>query len=329
MQILAGDIGGTNTRLALFDTTTADPGQAVIEASYPSPAHPTIESILQQFIEQHRLKQIDRACFGLAGPVIDQVCETTNLPWRVSAQSIQQQFDIQQAWLLNDLEANAWGIETLHEDDIHTLQPGQGSARGNRSIISAGTGLGQAGLYWDGSRYHPFPSEGGHTDFSANSALEFALYESLAGQCGHVSWERLVSGPGIGNIYTFLRQYRSASTPDWLQQQIDRIGVAPAISRAAIDQSEPVAVETMDLFVELYGREASNHALKMMATGGVFLGGGIAPQILTLLKRENRFMQAFVAKGRMQHIVKTMPVKVILNDKTALKGAAHYAALQD
>ena len=328
MQILAGDIGGTNTRLALFDTTGTEPGQAIIEASYPSPAHPTIEAILEQFIDQHRLNRIDRACFGLAGPVIDQVCETTNLPWIVSAQSVKQQFGFDQVWLLNDLEANAWGIDTLHEADIHSLNPGAGRAIGNRSIISAGTGLGEAGLYWDGNQYQPFPSEGGHSDFSANSSLEYALYESLAEQFGHVSWERLVSGPGIENIYAFLGQYRSATTPDWLQQQINQIGIAPAVSRAAIDKTDPIAAETMALFVELYGREASNHALKIMATGGVYLGGGIAPQILPLLE-EGRFMQAFLAKGRMQHIVTAMPVSVILNDKTALMGAAHVAALQD
>ncbi len=327
MQILAGDIGGTNTRLALFDMTDDEPGRAVIEASYPSPAHPTIESILKQFLDQHGLKRIDRACFGLAGPVIDQVCETTNLPWTVSAQSVKQRFGFDRVWLLNDLEANAWGIDTLHEPDLHSLNPGAGRCGGNRSIISAGTGLGQAGLYWDGNQYRPFSSEGGHTDFSANSSLEYALYESLAEQYGHVSWERLVSGPGIENIYAFLRQYRSTATPDWLQRQINHIGVAPAISRAAIDDTDPIAVESMALFVELYGREASNHALKIMATGGVYLGGGIAPQILPLLK-DGRFMGAFLAKGRMRHIVTAMPVQIILNDKTALMGAAHYAALQ-
>ncbi|MCG7946126.1 MAG: glucokinase [Candidatus Thiodiazotropha taylori] len=328
MQILAGDIGGTNTRLALFDSTGDKPEQAIIEASYPSPAHPTIESILEQFLDQHRLKDIQRACFGLAGPVIDQVCETTNLPWLVSAQSVKQRFGFDQVWLLNDLEANAWGIDTLHESDIHSLNLGAVNASGNRSIISAGTGLGEAGLYWDGSQYNPFPSEGGHTDFSANSALEYALYESLAQQYGHVSWERLLSGPGIEAIYAFLLQYRSATTPQWLQQQINQIGVAPAVSRAAIDKADPIAAETMALFIEFYGREASNHALKIMATGGVYLGGGIAPQILPLLK-EGQFMQAFLAKGRMQHIVTAMPVRIILNDKTALMGAAHFAELQD
>ncbi|MES9852751.1 MAG: glucokinase [Candidatus Thiodiazotropha sp. L084R] len=327
MQILAGDIGGTNTRLALFDTSSPTWPQATIETSYPSPAHSSIESILQQFIGQHKLKNIDQACFGLAGPVIDQVCETTNLPWRVVASNITQQFEFKQTWLLNDLEANAWGIETLNSTDIFTLNKGNNPAVGNRSIISAGTGLGEAGLHWDGNRYHPFPSEGGHTDFCPTSTLEYALYENLAAMYGHVSWERIISGPGMERLYRFICQYRSTTTPDWLQKQMESIGIAPAISRAAMDQTDPTCQETLDLFIHLYGREAGNHALKIMATGGVYLGGGIAPQILPLLK-QGRFLDGFLDKGRMQQLMASMPVKIILNDKTALLGAAHYAALQ-
>jgi glucokinase len=328
MQILAGDIGGTNTRLALFDTTSSTRLQAHIDTSYPSQAHPTIESILKQFLEQHRITHIDRACFGLAGPVINQVCETTNLPWRVDAKAIKQLFNFKQTWLLNDLEANAWGIETLEADNLICLNQGKQPATGNRSIISAGTGLGEAGLYWDGRGYKPFPSEGGHTDFSPTTPLEFALFQQLEQQYGHVSWERLVSGPGLENLYAFLCNHRETRTPEWLAQLMNKIGIAPALSRAALDQSDPLSEETLNLFLQLYGREAGNHALKIMATGGVYLGGGIAPQVLPLLK-QGKFMHAFLAKGRMRSIMESMPVKVILNDKTALLGAAHYAALQD
>lgn len=328
MQILAGDIGGTNTRLALFDSSGPAWPKATIEANYPSPAHPTIESILEQFLEQHRLSNIERACFGLAGPVINQVCETTNLPWRVAATTITHRFGFAQTWLLNDLEANAWGIETLAKTDLFTLNPGSSAASGNRSIIAAGTGLGEAGLYWDGANYKPFPSEGGHTDFSPNSTLEYALHQYLAKQHGHVSWERIVSGPGLENLYAFLRQYRNVSTPDWLTQQMNSIGIAPAVSRAALDQSDPLCQEALHLFVSLYAREAGNHALKVMATGGVYLGGGIAPQILPLLKA-GRFLETFIAKGRMQRLMESMPVRVILNDKTALMGAAYYATKQN
>jgi glucokinase len=327
MQILAGDIGGTNTRLALFDTSHSAWPQADLENNYPSQAHPSIESILKQFLIQHNLPPIDRACFGIAGPVIDQVCETTNLPWRVDAAMIKQLFDFKQTWLLNDLEANAWGIEVLKESDIYTLNPGKAEAIGNRSIISAGTGLGEAGLYWDGETYRPFPSEGGHSDFSPTSPLEFSLYEQLASKYGHVSWERLVSGPGLQYLYQFLRQHRDLSPPVWLMQEMDRIGAGPAISRAAIDQTDDLCQETLELFIQLYAREAGNHALKIMATGGVYLGGGIAPQILPMLQ-DGQFMQSFLDKGRMQPIMSSMPVRVILNDKTALLGVAQYAALQ-
>ena len=328
MRILAGDIGGTNTRLALFDTTSLTWPQATIETSYPSPAHTSIESILTQFFTQHQPKTVDRACLGLAGPIIDQVCETTNLPWRVEAALITEKFDFEQTWLLNDLEANAWGIETLEDSDIYTLNQGSATATGNRSIISAGTGLGEAGLFWDGNRHIPFPSEGGHADFCPNTALETALCEQLAEEFGHVSWERIVSGLGLVKLYSFLCQYRECSTPDWLKLQMGEMGVAPSVSQAAMDRSDPVCVEALDLFIQLYGREAGNHALKIMATGGVYLGGGIAPQILPLLK-QGRFMQAFLDKGRMQPLMESMPVRVILNDKAALLGAAHFAALQD
>ena len=327
MQILAGDIGGTNTRLALFNTSHSPRLRATLEQNYSSTAHPSIESILELFFKQHELPRIERACFGLAGPVIDQVCETTNLPWRVAATRINQQFGFDNTWLLNDLEANAWGIETLSEADIHTLGPGSPGATGNRSIISAGTGLGEAGLYWDGKGYRPFPSEGGHTDFSPSTPMEYALYEMLAERHGHVSWERLVSGPGIETLYAFLCHQHNATTPAWLQDKMDSIGIAPAVSHAALTHSDPVCHETLELFIQLYAREAGNHALKMMATGGVYLGGGIAPQILPLLK-QGGFMKRFLDKGRMQPIMEAMPVKVILNDKTALNGAAHYASLQ-
>ncbi|MCU7848847.1 MAG: glucokinase [Candidatus Thiodiazotropha sp. (ex Lucinoma kastoroae)] len=327
MQILAGDIGGTNTRLALYHATPASPLNPILEQTYSSQAYDSIEAILQQFLKQPSAQQIDRACFGLAGPVIDQICETTNLPWRVSARKINRQFGFEASWLLNDLDANAWGIEILDSSDIYTLNPGAANAAGNRSIISAGTGLGEAGLYWDGRAYHPFPSEGGHSEFSPTNSLEFSLYQALSERYGHVSWERLVSGPGLETLYNYLIRYHDAEIPTWLQQKMNDMGAAPAISTAGLDSADPVCRESLELFTHLYAREAGNHALKIMATGGVYLGGGIAPQILPILK-QGLFMEAFVAKGRMRHIMEAMPVRVILNDKAALNGAAQYARLQ-
>ncbi|MCU7795802.1 MAG: glucokinase [Candidatus Thiodiazotropha sp. (ex Myrtea spinifera)] len=327
MQILAGDIGGTNTRLTLYNAASPTKLEPLREETYPSAAFDNLDAILQRFLETSPTESVERACFGIAGPVIDQVCSATNLPWRVAASEIEQTFDFDAVWLLNDLEANAWGIEALPEEDLLTLSPGHGEAKGNRSIISAGTGLGEAGLFWDGRGYQPFPSEGGHSDFSPCNLLQFELYQWLADQYGHVSWERLVSGPGLENLHRFITGYRQHKTPDWLLQQMSELGRAPAISNAALQALDPICVEALDLFISLYGREAGIHALKIMATGGVYLGGGIAPKILPRLKNGG-FLTAFHNKGRMRPLMETMPVHIILNDKAALLGAARFAALQ-
>ncbi|MES9991535.1 MAG: glucokinase [Candidatus Thiodiazotropha sp.] len=324
MHILAADIGGTNTRLALYQTAPGSTLDLLLQTTYSSQSHPSFEAVLQRFMAQNRATEIEAACFGIAGPVIDQVCEATNLPWRVSATEINDQFSFKQTYLINDLEANAWGIESLDESDFVTLAPGAENPVGNRSIIAAGTGLGEAGLYWDGERHHPFPSEGGHSDFSPITPLEIKLLQSLQKSHEQVSWEDLVSGPGIEAIYDHLLQAQNTPTPPWLGDEMERIGRAPAISEAAIRTTDPLCREALEIFTRLYAREAGNHALKIMATGGVYLGGGIAPKILPML-REDIFIQAFLAKGPMRKIMEAMPVKVILNDKTALMGAANYA----
>ncbi|MEW8187193.1 MAG: glucokinase [Candidatus Thiodiazotropha endolucinida] len=324
MQILAGDIGGTNTRLALYQSSSESPLNLLLQETYPSRSYDSIEAVLHRFLTHTSTGEVDHACFGIAGPVIDQVCETTNLPWRVSANRINDRFNFKQTRLINDLEANAWGIETLEEQDFFTLSHGADKATGNRSIIAAGTGLGEAGLYWSGERYHPFPSEGGHSDFSPATPLEFGLFQVLRKRYGHVSWECLVSGPGLESIYDYLLDQQDMPTPSWLYEQMEKIGKAPAISDAALDSTDPLCRKSLELFTRLYAREAGNHALKIMATGGVYLGGGIAPQILPMLQ-ESIFMEAFLDKGPMRKIMQSMPVKVILNDKTALYGAANYA----
>jgi glucokinase len=326
MQILAGDIGGTNTRLTLYHALSHDRLEPLREATYPSPAFAGLEAILSQFLEGRAADRIERACFGIAGPVIDQACDATNLPWQVSAKAIKQQFNFDATWLLNDLEANAWGIAALSDKDLFLLNPGKTRTGGNRSIISAGTGLGEAGIYWDGSHYRPFPSEGGHADFSPTNLLEYELMEWLAERHGHVSWERVVSGPGLESIYQFLISYHQTAIPNWLQAEMDQQGVAPAISAVALSGRDPVCIESLDLFIEFYAREAGNHALKIMSSGGVYLGGGIAPRISPRLK-EGAFIQAFFSKGRMRPLMEAMPVNVILNDKAALMGAARFAAL--
>lgn len=326
MQLLAGDIGGTNTRLAIYRTAGQNHYAPLREQVFPSQQYADFEAILESFLSASQ-QPINRACFGVAGPVIEQTCNATNLPWQLSAAQIRQRFGFEQCWLLNDLEANAWGIGALREEDFAVLNAGQPGARGNASIISAGTGLGEAGLYWDGEMHRPFASEGGHTDFSPSNPLEFALFEQLAAQHGRVSWERIVSGPGLETIYTFLQDYRTSSTPAWLSQEMQTKGAAPVISSMALQQRDPLCVEALDIFAQLYAREAGNHALKLMATGGVYLGGGIAPQILPRLQQSD-FIHTFCDKGRMRQLMEAMPVKVILNDKAALLGAARFAALQ-
>ncbi len=326
MELLAGDIGGTNTRLAIYQSDVGVSFEAVAEQTFPSGEFETLEQILKVFLKSSDTN-VTRACFGIAGPIIEQTCDATNLPWRISAASIRNDFSFQDCWLLNDLEANAWGIEALAEDDFQILNRGQAGRVGNASIISAGTGLGEAGLYWDGQIHRPFSSEGGHTDFSPANRQEFELCDFLAAQYGHVSWERVVSGPGLENIHAFLRHHHALPEPSWLQQEISLKGAAPVISETAMAQRDPICEQALDMFVRLYAREAANHALKIMAHSGVYLGGGIAPKILPRLEQPD-FLQAFFNKGRMQHLVKAMPVKVILNDKAALLGAARYAALQ-
>ncbi len=326
MEVLAGDIGGTNTRLALYRIEENRPGEALLESTYPSRNFDSLEAILDDFSE-HFSWRIQRACFGIAGPVVNQSCETTNLPWRITARAITDRFGFDDTWLINDLEANAWGISALSPKDFHLLNPGRADQPGNASIVSAGTGLGEAGLYWDGSVHRPFSSEGGHTDFSPSNELEFALYQTLAEKYGHVSWERLVSGPGLEAIHSFLRTYRRTPTPGWLKQEMHKLGGAPAISNAAMARKDPICNEALNLFIHLYGREAGNHALKIMASSGVYLGGGIAPRILQRLKQPI-FLKAFFDKGRMRHLMEAIPVKVILNDRAALLGAARYAAIQ-
>jgi len=323
MRILAGDIGGTKTSLAVFEVEGLDL-RPLAQELYASGKHASLNEILRGFMASQD-GDCEYACFGIAGPVQDQTCDATNLPWRVDAQSLASQLGFDRVWLLNDLEANAWGIGALQDEDFCVLDAGSPTASGNASIISAGTGLGEAGLFWDGSRYRPFASEGGHADFAPGSDLEIDLLNYLRRRHDHVSWERVVSGMGLVNIFGFLCEYRRAQAAPWLDEEMRSGDAAAAISRAALAGRCPISGEALDLFVHLYGVEAGNQALKLMATGGVFIGGGIAPKILERLK-EPAFMQAFRAKGRMESLMREMPVKVILNDQTALYGPALYAA---
>jgi glucokinase len=326
-MILAGDIGGTNARLAYFDVQ--DTGFTPrVEETFPSAAFAGLADIVSAFVAAHDVR-VAQACFGIAGPVRHHSCgEVTNLTWdTVDASQLAQQLGLERdrVWLINDLEATAYGALGLDPRELVTLHAGDPAAAGNAAVIAAGTGLGEAGLYWDGKQHWPFASEGGHTSFAPGDALQRDLLQHLRQQFTHVSWERVVSGPGLYAIYTFLRDTQRGVEPAWLTETLRQEDPAATISRAALDETCELCVQALDLFVTCYGAEAGNLALKVMATGGVFVGGGIAPKILTKLQ-ETTFMQAFCAKGRMQPLLETIPVRVILNDETALYGAARCAA---
>jgi glucokinase len=323
VRILAGDIGGTNARLAYFDVIDGKP-EVLTESTLPSREYKTLEAALRQFKGSTGLR-CDRACFGVPGPVRQGRARITNLPWEVDAAHLSKVIDHNPVWVINDLEANAYGVTTLGEGDFAVLNEGEGRPDGNAAIIAPGTGLGEAGLFWDGERHRPFATEGGHTDFAPGRDIEMALLSFLSERHEHVSWERVVSGPGLVSIYEFMSETLQEESPSWLTEQMERGDPAAAISEAAQSGRCPVCSQALDLFVHCFGAEAGNLALKLMARGGVYLGGGIAPKILDRLRRP-AFMEAFTAKGRMSSLVRSMPVKVVLSDTTALRGAAYYAA---
>ena len=324
-MILAGDIGGTNSRLAGFAVESARL-KPVVEETFPSRAYASLDEIVRTFVATHDV-HVAHACFGIAGPVRHGRSEAINLAWAVDAQQLAQALRPATVWLINDLEATAYGAVALAPEDMATLHEGSPVAEGNAAVIAAGTGLGEAGLYWDGRQHWPFASEGGHASFAPSDALQVELLQYLRRQFVHVSWERVLSGPGLYNIYTFLRDTQRGVEPAWLTEELRQGDPAATISRIALAGTCELCVQALDLFVILYGAEAGNLALKVMATGGVFVGGGIAPKILDKLK-EATFMQAFRTKGRLQPVLEAIPVRVILNEQTALYGAARCAALR-
>jgi len=322
-RVLAGDIGGTTTRLAVLNVSGREL-DTLAKASYPSQQYTSLNEVIEDFQDTHQ-HSLHAACFGVAGPVQQQTANITNLPWQISAADIAEHLDLDRVSLLNDLGATAWGLRTLHADDVYILQEGIELAAGNAAIIAAGTGLGEAGFYFDGHKHHPFACEGGHTDFSPQTELDMALLRHLQTRHEHVSWERVVSGNGLVSIHECLCQLRQQPAPDWLQQAMRAGDPAAVISETAQQGSDAICVEALGLFVHLYGVEAGNLALKIMATGGLYVAGGIAPKIMQQMQ-DGTFIKAFCAKGRMQGLLERMPVRVVLNDEAALQGAAVYAS---
>ena len=323
-MILAGDIGGTSARLALFNVSNGRP-IAIVERTYPSREYHGLNEVVSAFLGSNGQKP-RAACFGIAGPVQDGRVVTPNLPWVVDARALVRELGLPSVKLLNDLEANAYGIAALESQDFVTLNPGIPGATGNAAVISVGTGLGEAGLFWNGQEHQPFACEGGHADFAPRDELETKLMLWLRAKYGHVSYERVLSGPGLLSIYEFLRDTRKGEEPGELRELLRQGDGPAAISAAGLEGRHELCVKALDLFVSFYGAEAGNLALKTMATGGVFIGGGIAPRILQKLKHP-AFMEAFTRKGRMKPLLEAMPVRVIMKDTAALLGAARFAAM--
>src|SRR5579863_945742 len=323
-MILAGDAGGTNARMALFESRGADLN-LVTERIYPSKNYKGLEDIVADFLRSNSAKP-DVAGIGVAGPVRAGRCVATNLPWIVDAAKLAAAAGLPRVVLLNDLEANAYGIATLPAADLAVIQQGNANPKGNAAVISAGTGLGEAGMYWDGATLRPFAAEGGHSSFAPEGELQGELFQHLARKFGHVSCERILSGPGLVNVYEFLRDNGRGAEPAWLADEFRSGDPAAAISAAALAGKSDLCVSALDLFVQAYGAEAGNLALHMLATAGVYIGGGIAPKILAKLK-SGLFLEAFLAKGRMKPLLEVIPVMVILNENTALRGAARGAIL--
>jgi len=325
-MILAGDIGATRTRLAAFQTE-GNRLQCAVEKDYKSQDYPSLAEILPLFIRGEGIP-VHSACFGVAGPVRSGRSKISNLPWTIDSRELAKQLKLDSVGLLNDLEAFAYGIDALESKDFITLSEGSEDAEGNRAVISAKTGLGVAGLFWDGFRHHPFACEGGHADFAPRNELQMELMAYLQKKYGRISCERILSGPGIRNIYDFLRDAHKAEEPDWLRDQLNAAPDPPAlISRLALDGKAPICEQTLEIFVSVFGAEAGNCALRYMTTGGIFIGGIIAAKIVEKMKAPV-FLESFLDKGRMETLLKDMPVKIILNDDCGLMGAARCTLVQ-
>ena len=325
-MILAGEIGATGTRLAAFEKEGSRL-QLVVEKTYMSQEHSSLSEIIAAFIKAEGIAA-HSACFGVAGPVRRGRSKISNLPWVIDSRDLAKQLKLDSVGMINDLEAYAYGIDGLDSKDFVTLNAGSEDAEGNRAVISARTGLGVAGLYWDGYRHHPFACEGGHSDFAPRNALEMELLVYLQKKYGRISYERLLSGPGIKNIYDFLRDAHKAEEPQWLKDQIAAAPDPPAvISQLAQEGKSAICDQTLSIFVSIYGAETGNCALNFLSTGGIFIGGSVAAKNVPKMK-DPIFMESFLDKGRMVDLLKEIPVTIVLNDDSGIIGAARYTLIE-
>ena len=347
-MILAGDIGGTKINLALYDW---DKGRVdpIREDTVWTADYESLEEVLTEFLEEPEatepdsddlseeeedtasrpspsLSPITAACFGVPGPVLNNICRTTNIPWTIEGDKLAEFLNIPQVKLLNDLEAMAYGLPFLEPEEIEDLNPNAPSPPpdGTRVLLAAGTGLGESLIVWTGKDYQICPSEGGHADFAPNNDLEIELLRYLRTSYLHVSYERVLSGPGLHLIYQFLRDTQK-NEPTWFAEKLPTGDPASLIAEAGIEGKPDICKNALQLFVSIYGAEAGNMALKTLAMGGVYIGGGIAPKILPALQN-GTLMKSFLAKGRYKRLLGKIPVRVILNPHTAILGAASVAA---
>lgn len=324
-MLLAGDIGGTKTSVAVYESRDRL-REPIAAATYPSAAHGTLEALVQQFLATHDLP-VDRASFGVAGPVVDGRAEITNLPWEIDVRELRAVLGIPVVKLLNDLAAIATAIPLLEAQDLHVLNAGRSLPGGSLAVIAPGTGLGEAFLSWNGSRYVPHSSEGGHGDFGPSSPEQIDLLRYLQERYGHVSWERVCSGIGIPNIYQFLKDSQYAPEPAWLAEKLADASADPtpmiASAGLAAQPGDELCVRTLHMFVSILGAEAGNLALAVVATGGVYIAGGIPPRVIPAL-HDAAFMHAFRKKGRLSDMLENIPIYVVTNRTVALLGAAAF-----
>ncbi len=315
-MILAGDIGGTHTRLAFFERGK----QVGAERKFPSHDYQNLEAIVREFLQGQKVRA---ACFGIAGPVRDGKSRVTNLPWIIDAAELSQNLHIPSVHLLNDLEANAYGLRMLKKEELFLLHEGKRQT-GNQALIAAGTGLGEAGLFWDGKTHRPFACEGGHTDFAPRNEMEIELLSWLQKKFGHVSYERVISGPGLQALFEFLVETGREALSPAVKGEMAKRDRSRVISEWGSSGRDGACTRALEWFLSLYGAEAGNMALKFLALGGFYVGGGIAPHLVQQMKR-GAFHASFVDKGRFKELLESIPIWIVLNDNAALLGAAYFA----
>ncbi|NNF83657.1 MAG: glucokinase [Deltaproteobacteria bacterium] len=321
MKILAGDVGGTKTNLALFAKEGSELRRSELR-TFPSGRHVDLESILTEFLAGK--PDISVACIGVAGPVVSGQSRVTNLPWVVDEESVRKTVGAKRAHIINDLQATAFAVPFLPSASLAVLQRGEADPRGTIAVLAAGTGLGASFLVWTGKGYVPVASEGGHADFAPRDEREVRLFRYLQERHGRVSVERVVSGRGLHAIYRFLRESEGMAESEGVEARLAAEDPPRVIVQEGLSGGSSTCGEALRFFSSLYGAQAGNVALQVMATGGTVLGGGVTPAVLTMLS-EGPFLESFLSKGRFREFLSRVPVKVIRDDKAALLGAAHYA----